>query len=79
MSPAHVADIVSEQTGLETKLGVFEIAAGICTRAGEIAHGCSFDLGHIDGGEVAGAGQSGELHGISAVRLDPITGFCGDQ
>jgi hypothetical protein len=70
---------VSEQEGLETKLGVFEIADGIFTRTGEIAHGFIFDFGDIDHGEVPRARQAGQLHGISAVSFDPVAGFLGDQ
>ena len=48
IGPAHVTDILSEQKGFETELGVFEIADGIFTCPGEIANGFIFDLGDID-------------------------------
>jgi hypothetical protein len=53
MGPAGVADIVSEQKGFETELGVFEITDGIFTRPGEVAHGCILDLEDIDRSEIA--------------------------
>jgi hypothetical protein len=79
MCPAHGAEIVPEQKGLEPVCGIFEITERIFTGAGEGADGCRFDLGDIDGGEITGAGQSGKLPGISAVRLDPITRFFRNQ
>jgi hypothetical protein len=59
IGPAPVAAIMPEQKGVEAVWGVFEIADGVFTRAGEIA--------------------TGEWHGISAVRLDPVARFLGDQ
>lgn len=79
MRPAHVPAVVSAQKGCETERGVFAIAEGICRRAGEGANRCSFDRGDIDHREVAGTGQSGELHSVSAVGCDPVTGFLGEQ
>ena len=79
IGPARVADIVSEQEGFETELGVFEIADGIFTRPGEITHGFIFHLGDIDRSEITRAGQAGQLHGVSAVGFDPITRFFGNQ
>ena len=79
IGPSCVADIVSEQKGFETELGVFQIAEGIFTRPRQVANGFIFSFGDIDRGEIARAGQPGELHCISAVSLDPITGFFGDQ
>jgi hypothetical protein len=43
--PAGVAAIVSEQAGLEAKLGVLEIAEGICTGPSAITNGFIFNLG----------------------------------
>jgi hypothetical protein len=53
MGPAHVAESVSEQARVETKLGVFEIADGILTSPAEVANGFVFHLGDIDRGEIA--------------------------
>ena len=41
IGPAAVADIVSQQEGFETELGVFEIADGVFTRPREIPDGFS--------------------------------------
>ena len=77
IGPARVADIVSEQEGFETELGVFEIAEGIFTCPGEIANGFIFHLGDIDRGEITRARQAGQLHGVPAVGFDAVTGFLG--
>ena len=76
--PGRGADIVSEQEGLQTKLGVFEITEGIFTGPGEVAHGFVFDLGDIDRGEITRASQAGQLHGVPAVGFDAVTGFFGN-
>ena len=43
--PAHITDILSQQKGFQTELGVFEIADGIFTRPGEIAMASSSTVG----------------------------------
>jgi hypothetical protein len=53
VGPAGGADIVAEQERCEAQLGVFAIAAGIFACPSEIAHGCIFDGGNIDGGQIA--------------------------
>jgi hypothetical protein len=53
IGPAGVADIVAQQKGFKTELGVFAITDGICTRPGEVAHGFIVDLGDIDHSEIA--------------------------
>jgi hypothetical protein len=52
MGSAHITASLSPPTGLQTARGVFEIADGIFTRPGEIAHGCIVDCGDIDGGAI---------------------------
>jgi hypothetical protein len=79
MSPAPIAASVSEPKGVETKLGIFEIAEGGFPCPGEVVKSFLFALGDLHGGEVPATGQSGELHGISAVRLDPVARFFGEQ
>ena len=79
MSPARVAPIVSEQKGVETALGVLEIPDGLCTRPGEVAHGCIVALGAIDRREIARAREARQLHRIPAVRCDPITRLFGQE
>src|SRR5262249_13787515 len=53
IGPARIADILSEQEGFETELGILEIANGVFTRPGEVADGFIFDLGDRDQGEIA--------------------------
>jgi hypothetical protein len=55
------------------------IAEGIFTRAGAITNGCICDLGDIDCGEVPRAGQARQLSGVSAVGVDAIARFVGNQ
>ena len=79
IGPAHLPDILSQQKGFETELGVFEIAEGIFTRPGEIANGFILDLGDLDRGEITRARQAGQLHGVPAVGFDPVARLLGDQ
>jgi hypothetical protein len=79
MGPAHVTDSLSQQKGFETERGVFEIAAGICTRPGESPDGFIFHRGDRDHGESPRAGEPGQWQGVSAVGCDPIAWFGGDQ
>jgi hypothetical protein len=75
---ASVTDIVPEQKGFETKLGVFAIADGVFTRPGEVTNRFIFHLGDIHGGEISRAGQAGQLHGVAAVGFDPIPWLFGN-
>jgi len=75
--PAHVTDILSQQKGFETELGIFEIANGIFTRPGEIPDGFIFPLGARDHRELTRAGEPGQWSGVSAVGVDPIIWFGG--
>jgi hypothetical protein len=70
---------VAEQKGFETELGVLEIADGIFTRPGEIAHGLIFELREIDRGKIPRARQAGQLHGVPAIGFDAIAGLFGNQ
>ena len=72
---ARIPDSWSQPKGVETELGVFEIADGIFMRPGEIAHGSIFDGGDIEGGGITRAGQAGELHSVPAVGFDPSAGL----
>jgi len=73
------ADVMAEEKGFATDRGVREIAEGLFPGTREVAEGLSFHLGHIDGGERARAGQPGQWPGVSAVRLDALTGLWGEQ
>src|SRR4029453_3704257 len=76
---AGVSEIVSEPKSVEAQLGVFESAEGICTRPGEITNRCIFHGGDIDGSEIPRAGQSGPLHSVPTVGVDPVAGLLGDH
>jgi hypothetical protein len=79
MCPARVADSVPEPAGLETALGVLEIAEGLFTRPRAVSSGFLFDLGDIDRGAITRARQAGPLHGVPTIRCDPITRLVGQQ
>ena len=79
MGPAHLTDSLSQQNSFQTARGVCESAEGLFTRPGEIAHGCSFDGGDIDGGASTGAGHAGEWHRLPAVGVDAVAGLLGSQ
>src|SRR5436309_14603619 len=49
-----------------------DVAAEIVATADEIAHGLLALVEDVDGGELAGAEQAHELHGIAAIGLDPL-------
>lgn len=70
--PAHVPDVVPEQAGFETQLGVLKVADGLFTCPGESPPRRLCDLGDLHGGEIAGAGQTGQLPRIAALSCDPV-------
>lgn len=79
MCPAHVTEIVAEHKGCEAQLSVLQIAAGVFTRAGALAHRFLVDLGDRDRREGPRAGQASQLSGVSAVGCDAIARFFGHQ
>jgi hypothetical protein len=79
MSPACVTDVVPEQAGCEAQLGVFELAHGVVTCPGEIAQSLICDCGDRDRGKIPCAGQAGQWYGVSAVGLNPVPRFLGEQ
>ena len=79
IGPAGVADILAEQEGFETKLGVFAIADGIFTGSGELANRFIVHFGDIHGCEIPRACQPGQLHGVTAVGFDAVTSLFGNQ
>jgi hypothetical protein len=76
---ARVADIRSEQKGLEAKLRTLEIAHRIFARLGEVADGFIIRGGDIDRGEIPRAHQAGQWHGITAVGVHAVTGLFGES
>jgi hypothetical protein len=70
---------VSEEEGLQSQLGGFEIPERIFSGAREITDRLVLDLRDIYGREVTGSQESSELYGILAVGLDPLAGFPGDE
>jgi hypothetical protein len=73
------AESVPEHEGFEAQRGGLESAPGLCTGAGESAHGFLFDLGDRDAGASPRAGQPRPWPGVSAIRFAPITGLCGHE
>ena len=70
--PTRVAPSVSAAESVETALGGLESTAGIFTSPGEVAPGGRFDLGDLDRGEIPGAPEPGQVHGITAVGLHAV-------
>ena len=77
VGPARIAASLAEPAGLETARGILQGADRLFARPGAstdrfIVHG-----GDIHGGQVSRAGQAGQVHGVTAVRFDPILSLCG--
>jgi hypothetical protein len=53
------------------------IEHGILSGARKIRDGLVIDIRHIDRLEVSGPIELGQAHGISAVGLNPVSGFSG--
>ena len=79
MGSPCVPAIWSAQAGVEPKLGVLQIAEGICTGPREVANRFLVDLGDRDHSAIPRAGQAGQWPSISTVSCDPIARFVGDQ
>jgi hypothetical protein len=77
VGPARLADILAEQEGLATALGLLKVADRLFARPGEITDRFIVPFGDIHGGQVSRAGQAGQVHGVTAVRFDPILSLCG--
>jgi hypothetical protein len=77
--PAGGAEIVSEPEGVETTRGGLEVADDIFARPGEIPQGFVCRLGNRDRGASTGAHQAGQLHRVTAVGLDAVTGLLRNQ
>jgi hypothetical protein len=77
--PARRPEVVPEQKGLETALGLLESAAGLCACPGAIAPRFLCPRGDRDRGESPRARQAGQWHGVSAVCFAPLPGLCGQQ
>jgi hypothetical protein len=79
MGPARLADILAEQEGLETELGILKVADRLFARPGEITDRFIIHCGDLHRGQVSRAGQAGQVHGVTAVRFDPIPRLFGHQ
>ena len=76
VGPARIADILAEQEGLKTELGIFKVADRIFARPGEITDRCIVHLGDIHRDQ-SGSGQPGQLDRVTAARFYPIPAFLG--
>jgi hypothetical protein len=77
--PAGRADIVAEQKGCEPELGGLEIADGIFTRAGEVAHGFVLDRGNIDGRAIPRAHRARKLDRVTPVSVHAVSRLFGNE
>jgi hypothetical protein len=56
-----------------------QVLESLCPRAAQVAAGCLFSLGPIDGSAVPRAQEPGQRPGITAVGLHAIPGLLGNQ
>lgn len=78
-SPALIPGILAQEEGLQTVLGGLAIPDGILTGAGEVTDGLILDRRDIDGRQIAGTHQSGELGHGAAIGFDAIPCVLRDQ
>ena len=76
---AVVAVAEPAQQGEQPGFGAAEVIDGIGAGAAEVADGFVDRVGDVDGDEVVGAEDFGELGGVALVGLDPVAGTRGDQ
>ena len=69
---AGVAQVVAEQKHFELLAGAVLLLLHLVAGADQIAHGFVLWIGHVDGGQFAGAVEAGQLVGIAAVGLDAV-------
>lgn len=79
IGPARLANILAEQEGFETTLGVFDIADHLFAGPCEIPDRFIVHFGNIHRRAIAGAGYTGQLDRITAVRFDPLPRLLGHQ
>jgi hypothetical protein len=63
------------EEGLESYLGIFQVAYGILASTAQIAYRFILGLWYVDGIKVSGAQEACELYGIAAIGLDPVSSF----
>jgi len=76
---ARIAEIVPEQTGVETALRRLEIAAGLFTSPTQLTEGFIFHGGDVDGREISRPPYASQGDRIAAVRVHPVTRLFGAQ
>jgi hypothetical protein len=77
--PARLVDSMPEPEGVETALGGLQSLDGLFTCAAQVADGLVFHRRDIHGGEIAGAHQAGQWHGVPAVGVDAVASLLGKQ
>ena len=68
-----------QQEGFEPQLGRLQIPQGLFPRPTQVADRFIVDGRHIHGGEVPGAHEPGQLHGVTPVGFDPVARLFGKQ
>jgi hypothetical protein len=76
---ACIANIVAQQAGFAAQLGGLQIPEGIFASPAQLADGCIFHVGDIDGGEITGAPQARQLHRITTVGFHAVARFVGHE
>jgi hypothetical protein len=79
IGPARRADILAEHEGLETQLGVFASAEPLFARPRAIPERFIVHCGDRHRRAIPGAGSTGQLDRITAVRCAPLPRLLGHQ
>jgi hypothetical protein len=79
VGPPCLTDIMPPQEGFELQLGRLQIPQGSVTRPTQVADGFIGDGRPIHGGEVPGAQEPGQGHGVTTIGCDPVARLFGDQ
>ena len=80
--PVGLAVVVvaeAAQHGEEAGLGAAQVIDGVGASPAKVANGFVHTVGDVDCHEVVGAKVFGELHGVTFVGFDAITGFRGNE
>ena len=79
VGPPRRADIVPQQEGFEPQLGRLQIPQGLFPRPTQVADRCIVEGRDIDRGEVPGAHEPGQLHGVPSVGFHPVARLFRNQ
>jgi hypothetical protein len=76
---ALVAEAVAQEKAFETVTATAMIIDGVGASAAEVANGLVGGLGDVDGGQLAGAQETGQAAGIALVGFEGRTRLLGNE